>query len=410
MLSQPKTNGLRRIPTCLLLPLIVVATVALVALSSAEAQVTSVGGDAYGERVSGAVKSGPIPQVTLPSAGGGPFVATLADIEAGTTLNSGTLRVSTEGGKLATAEGFSKSSARVSNLDVGGNVVTADVVAANCRSVTSGSIGTTSAVNLRVGGVRLVSAKVNQAINLPGVARVVVNEQVSAGKPGTTSLVVNALHITLFGAVSALDQDIIVSHVSCNASGPDVNGATTTSSSTSSTTSTSTTATTQLGKACPCSIFENNQPDLVDAGDGGVHVTLGVKFEAHRSGQVIGVRFYKSAANTGTHMGTLWSRDGLRLATGTFASETTEGWQELRFDEPVPIQASTTYIVSYFTTAGHYSFTSGFFMGSEYVNEPLVALADGEDGPNGVFNYADSDSFPNQTFGAANYWVDVLFQ
>jgi methionine-rich copper-binding protein CopC len=42
------------------------------------------------------------------------------------------------------------------------------------------------------------------------------------------------------------------------------------------------------------------------------------------------------------------------------------------------------------------------------VNPPLVALANGFDGPNGVFKYGPS-SFPSETYNSANYWVDVVF-
>jgi hypothetical protein len=39
----------------------------------------------------------------------------------------------------------------------------------------------------------------------------------------------------------------------------------------------------------------------------------------------------------------------------------------------------------------------------------LHALADGVDGPNGVYAYGSTSSFPNQTWNASNYWVDVVF-
>ena len=33
-----------------------------------------------------------------------------------------------------------------------------------------------------------------------------------------------------------------------------------------------------------------------------------MKFQSDFAGSVTGVRFYKAAANTGTHVGSLWSR------------------------------------------------------------------------------------------------------
>ena len=68
-----------------------------------------------------------------------------------------------------------------------------------------------------------------------------------------------------------------------------------------------------------------------------------------------GIRFYKSAANSGTHMGNLWSITGTELATVTFSGETATGWQQVNFATPVAIQANTVYVASYFSPNGHYS-------------------------------------------------------
>src|SRR5262249_21202904 len=40
---------------------------------------------------------------------------------------------------------------------------------------------------------------------------------------------------------------------------------------------------------------------------------------------------------------------------------------------------------------------------------PLHAPASGSSGGNGVYNYSSSSSFPNNTWSASNYWVDVVF-
>ena len=86
---------------------------------------------------------------------------------------------------------------------------------------------------------------------------------------------------------------------------------------------------------------------------------LGVKFTADVAGSVTGVRFYKAAANTGTHVGALWSADRQLLAQGTFSGESASGWQTVTFATPVPITAGTTYVASYLAPNGHYSVTSG---------------------------------------------------
>ena len=66
-------------------------------------------------------------------------------------------------------------------------------------------------------------------------------------------------------------------------------------------------------------------PTAVD--DGGTSsIEVGVKFTANVNGYVSGIRFYKSTANTGTHVGNLWSSAGTLLASATFAAETASGW------------------------------------------------------------------------------------
>ena len=63
-------------------------------------------------------------------------------------------------------------------------------------------------------------------------------------------------------------------------------------------------------------IFDfSGTPANVDSGDSS-SVELGVKFTADISGSVTGIRFYKAAANTGTHIGSLWTTSGQLLAPG----------------------------------------------------------------------------------------------
>jgi hypothetical protein len=136
-------------------------------------------------------------------------------------------------------------------------------------------------------------------------------------------------------------------------------------------------------------------------------IEVGLKFRSDVAGNVTGVRFYKGPSNTGTHVGHLWSSNGSSLATVTFGSETSTGWQQANFSKPVAIQANTTYIISYFCPKGHYSTDVNYFK-SAVSNGVLHALQNGTDGPNGVYVYG-SGSFPNQSWNASNYWVDVVF-
>jgi hypothetical protein len=162
--------------------------------------------------------------------------------------------------------------------------------------------------------------------------------------------------------------------------------------------------------ACPCSIWSSNAvPSVTDNGPDSP-VELGVKFTASRNGQINGIRFYKSGANTGTHVGNLWSSAGALLASATFTNETGSGWQQVTFSSPVAITANTTYVASYHSTVGHYSADQNFFANSGINSPPLQALGSGISGGDGVYMYGSASNFPNMTYAASNYWVDVVFQ
>jgi hypothetical protein len=132
-----------------------------------------------------------------------------------------------------------------------------------------------------------------------------------------------------------------------------------------------------------------------------------MKFRADRDGTITGIRFYKGSSNTGTHVGHLWSRSGTQLASVTFTGESTSGWQQANFSNPVSVTANTTYIASYYAPNGRYAEDDGYFATAGYGSPPLYALADGEDGPNSV--YRSGTGFPTGTYQSANYWVDVVF-
>ena len=116
-------------------------------------------------------------------------------------------------------------------------------------------------------------------------------------------------------------------------------------------------------------------PGLVDGGPDDA-VELGVKFRSDVAGTITGIRFYKGSANTGTHVGNLWSSAGTWLATAIFTNETESGWQEALFATPVAIVSNTVYVASYHATNGHYSADLNYFL-TDVDNPPLHALTDG---------------------------------
>jgi hypothetical protein len=170
-----------------------------------------------------------------------------------------------------------------------------------------------------------------------------------------------------------------------------------------------TTGSSTTSGTCPCTIWSpTSSPNQADSGDTS-GVNLGVKFTSDISGYVTGIRFYKSALNTGTHIGSLWTSSGTLLASATFTSESASGWQQISFGTPVPITSGTTYVASYFAPSGHYAFDQNTFAGVSVDSPPLHALSSPASGGNGVNIYSTGNAFPTNTYNATNYWVDVVF-
>lgn len=172
-----------------------------------------------------------------------------------------------------------------------------------------------------------------------------------------------------------------------------------------------------VGTTCPCSVFGSAAPANADSGDTNAG-EFGVKFTADTTGTVKGLRFYKSTANTGTHVGSLWSSTGTLLAQATFTNESSSGWQTVTFSTPVPVTASTVYVASYYAPKGHYSETEGYLynnpspmpLGSSNVDSGHLHLLRNMPGTaNGLYTYAGSPTFPTDSFNGENYWVDVNF-
>lgn len=140
----------------------------------------------------------------------------------------------------------------------------------------------------------------------------------------------------------------------------------------------------------------------------GLSVEFGMRFRSSQDGFVTGVRFYKGAGGTGSHVGSLWTNTGTLLTQVTFVNETASGWQQALFNTPVAITSGVTYVVSCFSSSGDYAASKPFFT-SNLTNGPITGLQDGVDGPNGLYMYTPSPAFPTESFQASNYWVDVVF-
>ena len=156
-------------------------------------------------------------------------------------------------------------------------------------------------------------------------------------------------------------------------------------------------------------LFPSSSAPAVPLAHDGTGIELGMRFRASQDGSITGIRYYKGAGTTGTHIGSLWNNTGTtRLAQATFINETASGWQQVLFSSPVAITAGVTYVASFFSPSGDYSATKPYFT-QNIVNGPLTGLADGTDGSNGIYKYTAASAFPTNTFQSSNYWVDIVF-
>ena len=175
---------------------------------------------------------------------------------------------------------------------------------------------------------------------------------------------------------------------------------------------------TVVGVNCPCSFMGTTTAPAVPDSTDVQSTEVGAKFTSDINGTITGMRFYKAAANTGTHTGNVWSASGQRLATATFTNETSSGWQTVTFGQPLAITAGTPYIVSYFAPQGHYSQDTGYFYGSPAPNPttnsrvnspPLRFNRTTVSNPNGYYSYSSTSTFPDENYQSEYYWVDVIF-
>src|SRR5688572_13240796 len=126
-------------------------------------------------------------------------------------------------------------------------------------------------------------------------------------------------------------------------------------------------------------VLTTERPTLLPVADGPVE--LGMKFKSSTPGTITKFRYYKVAAETGTHTGRLWSASGKLLKTAVFSAETDTGWQTVTLDTPYRIGADTVYVIAV-NARSHYAATPQG-LAAAISNGPLSSIA----GNNGVYNY-----------------------
>lgn len=207
----------------------------LVIAAPAQADVTSVSGGAFGEYVNATpaglanVTSGPLPTVTLPSTGGGPFtnsaLSACVPSPSCSILKTGVLSVSTQGAISPSSSPGATSSASVANVDALAGTpaeLTASAVSSQCSVTPNSASGSTTIVGGSFGGHSLdVNPPPNTTITVDG-QRLVLNEQTTTGGPGDFSMTVNAVHLYLGPPLFSSGSEIIISQSRCGEAGPNV--------------------------------------------------------------------------------------------------------------------------------------------------------------------------------------------
>lgn len=166
---------------------------------------------------------------------------------------------------------------------------------------------------------------------------------------------------------------------------------------------------------CPCTVFTTDPPvsDRANQNDGS-GITLGMKFRSTINGYITGVRFWKAAANNSSHLGALYTANGILLAQATYTNETDSGWQQVNFGTPVAITANTTYVAVYYSdngdyVANNYGQGSTGFLNTAISNPPLNGLKNSASDPNGLYDYVSMPAFPTSSYNGSNYYIDAVF-
>jgi VCBS repeat-containing protein len=158
------------------------------------------------------------------------------------------------------------------------------------------------------------------------------------------------------------------------------------------------------------SLFTASDAPSLPALNDGLQLEVGVKFTSSVAGLITALKFYRSASDTGPDLLDLWTSTGTKLSSATFTNTAASGWQTVFLATPIAIAANTTYVASYHTS-GTYVATDNYFT-TAVTRGPLTAPSTAAAGGNGVYAYggtATAGIFPTNTYGAANYFVDVVF-
>jgi uncharacterized protein DUF4082 len=145
--------------------------------------------------------------------------------------------------------------------------------------------------------------------------------------------------------------------------------------------------------------IHTDTPVTSDSGDAGAY-EMGLIFSVNTPTRLLGVAFYKSAANVpaGTRNASLWNNDTFTLMNRRgFPSETATGRQFCPLN--VDLSPGVTYNVSIGVPSGHYSLTTHAYDAPVTVG-PVTVPTGG-----GVFNPGNVGLRPSSVSQNSDYWV-----
>lgn len=171
-------------------------------------------------------------------------------------------------------------------------------------------------------------------------------------------------------------------------------------------------------------LFTSQTPSSTDNSDGTPGITTATTVKFAQAGQVAGIRFYATTTVSGTYTVALYRVDSADPGTGTLLASKVAGsaptggaWNTIAFDSSVSVVSTELYRACVHSNAGRYVATSNFFTsgGGGLTNGDITAPAN-LDNPiglgalsQGTFEINASLTYPNDTFNAACYFVDVDF-
>jgi hypothetical protein len=189
-------------------------------IATSASAVTTYGGRAYGALVDAPI----LPDLyladtgSLPSTGGAlsAFVLNVNGALVSQSISSTTMNCQTTAGSEV-SNSFAQTEGLQLGLQAGAATasITAEVLRANAGAVCMGTSGSSLITNLRINNQGVtVTGQPNQVVGIPGVATVIINEQISSVGSGGASMTTNALHVILLGEVAA----VVVSHAEASVS------------------------------------------------------------------------------------------------------------------------------------------------------------------------------------------------